>query len=409
MKKSKSSSPDVLLCLEDEQRRAHKRSKKVDRAREQLDRRLRRLAATESRVARLEAILAAPRKERLGDHAESDGALQDALLIFNPGAGRDSEDNALRLAQVVSALRAHGVRARTEIKTSGKAARAQARELVKAGGGLLIVAGGDGTIGDVAAELVGSDVVLGIIPLGTMNNLARSLGVPLDIEAACALIGIRTTRRIDAGRLSSTESPDVQYFFDCAGVGLLAVAAVAGQAFEKHHWRVLPGAIRKFFESRLGTVQVEMDGRLLAASTCMVTISNAPLMGNKLLAAPGARMDDGFLDVAVYDGMGNVALAEHFLAAAAGRADAVPCYQARSIRITAEEALPSSADMNVNPVRHVIEVAVVPRAVEVIVGNGIGLTTPVLAAPAAPPFAPDPRVVTPASAPVGEDGLANGA
>ena len=87
----------------------------------------------------------------------------------------------------------------------------------------------------------------------------------------------------------------------------------------------------------------------------------------------------------------------------------MPCYQARSIRITAEEALPSSADMNVNPVRHVIEVAVVPRAVEVIVGNGIGLTTPVLAAPAAPPFAPDPRVVTPASAPVGEDGLAIGA
>lgn len=372
--------------LQRQQRRQRKRAGKVERALDRVARHSGKLAVLEANIADLERELAAARTDHAGEHSESDGELVEALLIFNPSAGRNRSDNAARLAEVVASLRVHGVRARTEIKTSGKAARAQAREVVAKGGGLIIVAGGDGTIGDVAGELVGSTTVLGIVPVGTMNNLARSLGIPLEIEAACALIGMRTTRHIDAGRVSSPGSSHVEYFFDCAGVGLLALAAVAGQALEKRQWRVLPGAIRKFFEAKLATVTVEIDGVVISASTNMITVSNAPLMGNKLLCAPDARMDDGYLDVSVYDGMGEVALAAHFLATADGHADPIPTHRARSVRITAEAAMPSSADMNVAPERHVVEIAVVPGAIEAIVGNGIGLTVPVVAAPTASPF-----------------------
>jgi diacylglycerol kinase family enzyme len=122
-------------------------------------------------------------------------------------------------------------------------------------------------------------------------------------------------------------------------------------------------------------------------------------MGNKLLCAADAKMDDGYLDVSVYDGMGKVALAEHFLAAAGGEASAVPTYRARGIRIVADTALPSSSDMNILATRHVVEITVVPHTVRVSVGNGVGLTTPVAAAPDAPPFAPDPPFVAPVSEP----------
>jgi hypothetical protein len=61
-----------------------------------------------------------------------------------------------------------------------------------------------------------------------MNNLARSLGVPLDIEDACALIGMGTVRHIDAGRVISNRQARVEYFLEGAGVGLSALAAYAG-------------------------------------------------------------------------------------------------------------------------------------------------------------------------------------
>ena len=96
---------------------------------------------------------------------------------------------------------------------------------------------------------------------------------------------------------------------ECAGVGLSAIAALAGQSFEKRRWRIIPRALRKFVEAKLRHhSRYEMDDIVVEASSRIVTVSNAPLMGNNMLAAPGAKMDDGLLDVQIYDGMGDAAL-----------------------------------------------------------------------------------------------------
>ena len=360
---------------------------KVERTTARLAGRKAKFQALEAHIADLERRLSEPRMGHLGEQASSDGALRPARLIFNPSSGRDDEDNAARLAHVVSSLRAHGIEAHVGLKTSGHAARDLARRAVRAGHQLVVVAAGDGTIGDVAAELVGSSAVLGIVPIGTMNNLARSLGVPLGIDDACALIGMGTTRHIDIGRVISNGSPHAEYFMECAGIGLSAIAALAGQAFEKRHWRVLPRALRKFFEAKLGTILVEMDGTVVEASTRIVTVSNAPLMGNNMLAAPEAKMDDGMLDVHIYDGMGDAALVKHFMAASSGSPDTLKTYRARRICITADERVAANSDMNITRERHVIEIEIVPKALSMIVGNGIGLSVPVESAPDAPTFA----------------------
>jgi len=390
----KESQSVLFTSLLRKQRKHEKLLAKIENTSGRLERRKAKYLALEADIADLEGRLSEPRKGHLGQRAASDGALKHARLIFNPTSGRDDKDNAARLAKVVSSLRAQGIEAHVGLKTSGSAARDLARRAVKAGDPLVVVAGGDGTIADVASQLIGSSTVLGIVPTGTMNNLARSLGVPLGIADACALIGMGTTRHIDVGRVTSNGSLNAEYFMECVGVGLSAIAALAGQAFEKRHWRAIPRALRKFIEAKLGTMVVEMDDTRVEATTRVVTVSNAPLMGNKMLAVPGAKMDDGLLDVQIYDGMSDAALVKHFMAASSGSPDDLKTYRVRRVRITAEEPVLTNSDMNITPERHEIEIEVVPKALSVIVGNGIGLSVPVESAPSAPTFAADPPLTT---------------
>jgi diacylglycerol kinase (ATP) len=381
MPAQKLSQSDLFGSLLVKQHKHEKLLARVEKTSARLERHKSRFLALEADIDGIESRLSAPRKGRLGRHAAGDGKLKPARLIFNPDPGRDNEDNAARLARIVSSLRAHGIEARVGLKTSGGAARQLARKAVDAGDSLVVVAGGDGTICDVAAQLVGSATVLGVIPTGTTNNVARSLGIPLGIDDACKLIGRGTTRHIDMGRVTSSGDSTAEYFLECAGVGLSAIAALAGQSFRKRHWRVVPRAFRKFFESKPGTIVVEMDGEVVEASTRMVTVSNAPLMGPKILAVPGGKMDDGLLDVQVYDGMGNAALVKHFKAASLGSRDSLQTYRVRNVRITADQKMRTNSDVNIAPARHVIEMEVVPKALAMIVGNGIGLSVPVESSP----------------------------
>jgi len=112
-----------------------------------------------------------------------------------------------------------------------------------------------------------------------------------------------------------------------------------------------------------------------------VTVSNAPFMGSKMPAVSGAKMDDGLLDVQVYDGMGNAALVKHFKAASLGSRDSLQTYRVRNVRITADQKMRTNSDVNIAPARHVIEMEVVPKALAMIVGNGIGLSVPVESSP----------------------------
>jgi YegS/Rv2252/BmrU family lipid kinase len=348
--------------------------------------------------------------------------LRHARLIFNPNSG-EAQKNAQTLDEIVSSLRAHGIVADIGIKTSGKAARELAREAAKNDEELVIVAAGDGTIEDVAAMLVGTKTALGIIPIGTMNNLARALGVPLELDLACALLGIGVTRAIDFGHVLADQKPDVEYFLETSGVGLSAIVIPAGQAAEKHRWEELPDAIRKLFDSKPGPVMVRLDGgEWIHAHAQVVTVSNAPLMGNNLLIAPNAKMDDGWLDVAIYDEMSKTELLAYFMSLTTTKhADnpKVKFYRARHVRIESQAPVEAHSDKDVvatRPViepshaesqetgaevarsgdvvtvgangslqaKYVLEVEIVPGALRMIAGKGMGLSLPVEAAPAVP-------------------------
>ena len=354
---------------------------RVERTAARLDRRKSKLLALETEIAGLERQSAERNHKNGSAPLPPDRKVRHAQLVFNPSSGKDEKNNALRLAEVVSALRTHGIEPNIGVKTSGKAARELARQAVKSRLPLVIVAAGDGTVEDVASQLIGSSTALGIVPLGTMNNVARSLGIPIDIAASCALIGMGTTRHIDVGRVFSNDQPQIEYFLEGAGVGLSAIAALAGQSIEKRRWHLVPDALRRFFSARPGVLRVAMDDEVIEVSSRIVTVSNAPMMGNNMMVAPEAKMDDGYLDVVVYDGMGDAALVKHFMAAANGNPDRLKSYRSRHVRITSSEPLPSNSDKDVVARRQVIDIEIAPRALAVIAGNGMALSVPVEAAP----------------------------
>ena len=169
-----------------------------------------------------------------------------------------------------------------------------AESAVQRNANLLLVAGGDGTVNEVASALVGTDVPLGIIPMGSGNGLARSLGVPKNIDGACALITRGSVSSIDVGRAND------RYFFLVAGVGF---DAVVGRRFEESARRgPLPyfflGA-KEYLTYRPAHLKINFDCRSLDSYPFLVAVANGPQYGNNAIVAPDAKLNDGLLDICI--------------------------------------------------------------------------------------------------------------
>jgi len=351
---------------------------------EKAERALTRLEKQHQKLRKAELTLAEQTKRHLASLAqladqtsEQAATLERVYVIANPKSKRLA-DKTVRLETIVDELRAVGILAEIGLKTSGKVARLLARAAVERGDSLLIVAGGDGTIGDVATELVGSKTSLGILPVGTMNNLARALGVPSDIRAACQLLATRLTRRIDVGQVRLAEHEHEGYFLETAGVGLSALAAALGQELEKGHWLTLVSSLGQFLAFKPTQMRIQLDtGEQFQVEADMVTLSNSPFFGNHMLVAPAAKIDDGFLDLAIYQGMHKTDLERYFLELAQGRHPHDPRIifrQARTVQIDADEALAANASLEVLPKQQHWAFSVAPRALSVVVGPMAMLT-----------------------------------
>lgn len=383
-----------ISALKDARAKHQRLAKKLKATQAKLEKRAHKLRALESEIAKLERRARLPEAARRDPKAD-DKNLRQARMIYNPKSGANSKDSH-SLKAIVALLRAHGIHARVSIKTSGKAARESAKAAADKKEELVIVAGGDGTIEDVASQLVGTKTALGVLPVGTMNNVARSLGIPLDLNDACALLGAGSTRQVDVGHIIADKKPDVEYFLETAGLGLTAIAFPASQAVRKGRLAGLPHALRRLFDYKPGPVSIELDeGETILANSQLVTVSNAPLMGLNFLIAPSAKMDDGLLDIAVYDGMGKTDLLDYFVAMRNGkRADnpKVRFYRARKVRIRCRSAQPVDSDKDALPDERVLDIELMPQALTMVVGKGIGLNLPVDAVQSVPPLSgPQPE------------------
>jgi diacylglycerol kinase (ATP) len=159
---------------------------------------------------------------------------------------------------------------------------------------LVIAGGGDGTLNAVLQGLIHTSLPLGIVPLGTANDLARSLGIPLDPEQACSLIAGNDTRVIDVGMVNGV------YFFNEASIGLTVSSASGLSKDEKAKLgiaAVLMAILRTVRHARRFQATVRCDdGRQLHLRTAQLTIVNSKSFGG-LVHAPDASLDDRKLDL----------------------------------------------------------------------------------------------------------------
>jgi diacylglycerol kinase (ATP) len=158
----------------------------------------------------------------------------------------------------------------------------------------VVVAGGDGTLNAAVQGLVGTGLPLAIVPLGTANNLARTLEIPLTIPEACEVAVRGTRRRIDLGRVND------RYFFTTASIGLSVQITEALTSKTKRRWGPLAygvAAIRALTRSRPFHADISWPGGSRHSRTVQIVVGNGRYYGSTLPVAADATIDDARLDL----------------------------------------------------------------------------------------------------------------
>jgi diacylglycerol kinase (ATP) len=321
-----------------------------------------------------------------------------AELIYNPSGGqvviRHELDN------VVAFLNRHGWS--VTLRETGEPLEATelARYAVDRGARVVIAAGGDGTINEVANGLVNTDVALGVLPVGTTNSWALQMGIPtlnpllpgsqavkmiaaleeaialplpanyyrrMLLDAARVLVDGRTVA-VDMGELSG------RHFLMWAGIGFDAAIAQSIPLEEKKalgSWAYVLPAIESAFQYSGTDAWLNLDGKVIKVSTPFIVVSNIQLYGGMIAIGAKACVNDAMLDVCIFKGGGFftfVRQAMRVLAHKHLQDPTVEYYQCREIVIESARSLPVHVDGEPFA-RTPITIHTVPSALNVIVSK----------------------------------------
>lgn len=208
----------------------------------------------------------------------------------------------------------------------------------------VIAAGGDGTANMVARALLARDLPLGIIPLGTANDLARTLGIPMGIDEAIHIIAAGHTRRIDIGLVNGHP------FFNVASLGLSAELAATLTTEVKRRFGRFGYAlttVRVLLRARPFRVRITTEQGVVTARTLQIAVGNGRYYGGGNAVAQDAAIDDGQLDLyslEFYRAWKLALLARSFREGTHGRADGVRALSGRSFLVETRRSLPVNAD-----------------------------------------------------------------
>jgi YegS/Rv2252/BmrU family lipid kinase len=244
---------------------------------------------------------------------------------------------------------------------------AAAREAAANGADLVVAAGGDGTVRGCAEALAGTGVPLGIVPLGTGNLLARTLGIPghpkAALHVALGSAGASRDRKIDLAIADGTP------FTAMTGMGL--DAAVVSATKLKHHlgWLAyaMAGAVHLALPPAAFTIQMD-DAAPVEREARSVVVGNSGLLPGGFTLMPEARIDDGLLDVGVlapHGPFGWPRVATRVLTHSHHQDRHLERFQARKVEITAHSALPRELDGEVVARGRTLTVTVRPGALTV--------------------------------------------
>jgi diacylglycerol kinase (ATP) len=221
-----------------------------------------------------------------------------AALIVNPTSGGGRGWRVL--GQAAPLLRKAGLQPEVVICTNGDEPGVLARQAADAGHRLVVAVGGDGQAAAVAAGLVGSDTTFALLPAGSANDYARTLGMPRgNVAAAVEAIAAGRTARVDT--LTVKVNDRERHFLNVVGTGF--DATVAGRAEKipmfRGAARYVLAIIAELPRFKAATITLDVDGATRELRAMMVAIANGVSYGGGMRVAPTATLDSGRLEVCV--------------------------------------------------------------------------------------------------------------
>jgi diacylglycerol kinase (ATP) len=158
----------------------------------------------------------------------------------------------------------------------------------------IIVGGGDGTVNAAIAGFLDTHLPVGILPLGTANNLARTLGIPSSLEDACRVVAQDTLQAIDLGWVNG------KYFLNVAGMGISTDINRTVEASFKRRWGGIAyamTALKVISRYRRFTAEIHLEGKSVVVKTFQITVCNGRHYGSGMTVAADATIDDQRLDL----------------------------------------------------------------------------------------------------------------
>lgn len=222
--------------------------------------------------------------------------MKRARIIYNPTAGK--EQVRKNVPYILDRLEKTGYEASAHATTKSGDATDEARRAVSRGFDLVVAAGGDGTINEVVNGLAVEEnrPLLGIIPMGTTNDLARAIGIPSDIKKACDAICGGIDIPIDVGRAND------RYFIYLAGGGSLTKLTYEAPSKLK----TMMGRLAYYLKGiellpqvRPTDVRIEYDGKLFEGEIMLFLITNTNSVSGFEKVSPDSSLNDGLFELII--------------------------------------------------------------------------------------------------------------
>jgi YegS/Rv2252/BmrU family lipid kinase len=245
------------------------------------------------------------RRIALGYHG---GVTRRTLVIVNPSSRGGATGR--RWGAVQRRLEAALGTLEVEWTRGPRDAERIAREGVRAGVERLVVAGGDGTLGEVVTGLLGAGLgsyaEIGLLPLGTGGDFVRTPGIPRDLEGAIAALVAGKARRVDAGRLGFLDRSGREATLGFVNAASLGVSGLVVELVNRApkalggRFSFLIGTLRALARYRCQPVTLRLDGDcVFEGPLVLAAAANGRCFGGGMRVAPQACLDDGLLDLVV--------------------------------------------------------------------------------------------------------------
>lgn len=292
-------------------------------------------------------------------------------LIFNPGSG-DTNESPLQLMDIIKEMQAWKYVPEAYLLEKGGDLNSVVRDAISRGISMFVACGGDGTVSAVARAVVGTNAILGIIPTGTQNNIALSLGIPTDIPAAIAILGTGRRLKTDVGIVTCgvTTTP----FIEICSLGLLSSLFSAGDDIQHGNIAQIGSFITTLVTFPPSDMRLILDDKQdIQNKGHMVLITNMPYVARHYKVGNRDSFRDGLLDVLNFAEMSKFTLVSQFLQGSDNSMledHQIQHFRVRKVEIYTHPAMTVMAD-GVKLGEGLARVEVRPRALSVIIGPSV--------------------------------------